>query len=429
MNFRSMFKKLFGGGKDYSDVTAAKLLNGYSNAYTPFSGNAYDDATVRSCIDTIARHFGKMRPKHVVKSDGRIVKIADDRLNYLLGSCPNPLMTTSEFLEKIIAQYFTYNNIFIYIQWDELTGDVKALYPLDFALLELLEDRQGNLYVRFSFQGGERTTLPYDDVIHIRRHYNRDEIFGDDNSKIMVDDLSTLKAVKTAIINSVKNFTALRGILKWKVVARDEDLKKAHDSFVSLYSSNNPSGLASLDNKADFQQLTTPVTTFNSQQMAYARDCIYKYFGISENIIMGKYDENEYIAFFESVLEPIAVKLAQEMTDKLFTRRERAWGNEVILESNRLNFMSVASKIKVCETLIPTGGLTINEIREIFGYAGIEGGDDRLISLNFVKASDQTLYQTGQQSESEPKQGQGTDEGGENDEEEGNPPSTAGGTG
>lgn len=48
--------------------------------------------------------------------------------------------------------------------------------------------------------------------------------------------------------------------------------------------------------------------------------------------------------------------------------------------------MSVASKIKICETLIPTGGLTINEIREIFGYAGIEGGDERLISLNFVKA-------------------------------------------
>ena len=46
--------------------------------------------------------------------------------------------------------------------------------------------------------------------------------------------------------------------------------------------------------------------------------------------------------------------------------------------------MSVASKIKVCETLIPTGGMTINEIRAIFGYAGIEGGDERLFSLNFV---------------------------------------------
>lgn len=395
LNFRSLFKKIFGKGNDVNNLTAAKLLNDYNNLYTPFDGNAYDDATVRDCIDTIARHFGKMRPKHVVRENGKIVKVADDKLNYLLGNCPNPLMTTSEFLEKVIAQYFTYNNIFIYIQYDELTGEIKALWPLNFSLLEVFEDEANALYVRFTFGNGERTTVPYEDIIHIRRHYNRDEFFGEDNSKIMLEDLSTLKAVKVAIINAVKNFSALRGILKWKGVFRPEDLKKAQDEFNKLYGKDNPSGIASIDAKADFQQLTTTVTTFNSQQMSYARDCIYKHFGINENIIMGKYTEDEYIAFFESVLEPVAVKLAQELTDKLFTKQKRARGNEIILETNRLSFMAVASKIKTCETLIPSGALTVNEIREIFGYAGIEGGDDRLISLNFVKAKDQTLYQTG----------------------------------
>lgn len=397
LNFRSLFKKIFGKKNELNNLTAAKLLNSYNNIYTPFDGNAYDDATVRDCIDTIARHFGKMKPKHVVKENGKIIKVADDKLNYLLGNCPNPLMTTSEFLEKIIAQYFTYNNIFIYIQYDNFTGEVKAIYPLNFSLLEIFEDNQNVLYVRFTFGNGERTTVPYEDIIHIRRHFNRDDFFGEDNSRIMLEDLSTLKAVKIAIINAVKNFTALRGILKWKAAVRAEDMKKANDSFVNMYASNNPSGIASLDTKADFQQLTTTVTTFNSQQMAYARDCIYKHFGISENIIMGKYTEDEYIAFFESVLEPIAIKLAQELTDKLFTKQKRSRGNEIILETNRLSFMAVASKIKTCETLIPSGALTVNEIREIFGYAGIEGGDDRLISLNFVKAKDQTLYQTGKE--------------------------------
>ena len=60
----------------------------------------------------------------------------NDRLNYLLSSYPNPMMTASEFLEKFIAQYFTYNNAFIYIQWDEFTGSIKAVYPLDFPLFE-----------------------------------------------------------------------------------------------------------------------------------------------------------------------------------------------------------------------------------------------------------------------------------------------------
>jgi len=395
LQFRSLFNKVFGKEKEYKDVTALKLLNGYTNAYTPFSGNAYDDATVRDCIDTIARHFGKMRPKHVIKDNGKIIKTVDDRLNYLLGSYPNELMTASEFLEKVIAQYYTYNNAFIYIKWDMALEKIEALYPLDFPLLEILEDRENNLYARFTFGGGERTVVPYSSIIHIRRHFNRDEIFGDDNSRIMIEDLSTLKAAKASIVNAVKSFTALRGYLRWLTTMRPEDMKKAHDDFVNTYTTNNPSGVASTDNKVEFHELSTKVTTFNSQQMNYVRDNIYKHFGLNENIIMGKYTEDEYIAFYESILEPVAIKLAQEMTDKIFTRRERGRGNEIILESNRLNFMSVASKIKVCETLIPTGGMTINEIRAIFGYAGIEGGDERLISLNFVKAKDQSLYQTG----------------------------------
>ncbi len=89
------------------------------------------------------------------------------------------------------------------------------------------------------------------------------------------------------------------------------------------------------------------------------------------------------------------MKLSQELTEKLFTKRERGWGNEVVLESNRLSYMSVASKIKVCEALTPIGCISINEVREMFGYAGVEGGDERQVSLNYIKATDQSAYQTG----------------------------------
>lgn len=57
--------------------------------------------------------------------------------------------------------------------------------------------------------------------------------------------------------------------------------------------------------------------------------------------------------------------------------------------------MSVASKIKVCEALTPIGCISINEVREMFGYAGVEGGDERQVSLNYIKATDQSAYQTG----------------------------------
>ncbi len=103
MEIRSMFNTIFGRifGSGPKDLTRAKLLDGYSNAFIPFDGEAYDTACGRNCIDTIARHVGKLHPRHIVRKNGNIVRNADSKLQYLLSTRPNPLMTASEFLEKI----------------------------------------------------------------------------------------------------------------------------------------------------------------------------------------------------------------------------------------------------------------------------------------------------------------------------------------
>ena len=41
------------------------------------------------------------------------------------------------------------------------------------------------------------------------------------------------------------------------------------------------------------------------------------------------------------------------------------------------------------------GAITINEYRELLYYEPIEDGDVRMVSLNFVKAGDQSQYQVG----------------------------------
>lgn len=214
----------------------------------------------------------------------------------------------------------------------------------------------------------------------------------------------------------MKNFGALRGIIKWAQVLRPEDEKAAWQRFVETYASGkNGSGIGSLDKKADFQQINTTVTTFDANQMQYTKETIYEHYGLNANIVKGNYKEDEYIAFYESVLEPVAVKLSQELTDKLFTEREQGWGNEVIMETNRLSYMSVASKIKVCQALTPIGCITINEVREMFGYAGVEGGDKRQVSLNYVNADDQSLYQTGKNDDSGSDDNDDDAEGGDDD--------------
>lgn len=397
MEIRNMFSRIFGKQKQPSqNLTRMRMLNGYSNEYTPFNGAAYDNATVRSCVDTIARHASKLNPRHIVKKEGKVMRVLDDRLNYLLSVQPNPLMTSAEFIEKLVNQYYTTNNLFVFVQRDA-AADIVALWPLDFSQVSLYEDSRNVIYVKFTFGIGLQTTVPYDDIIHIRRYYNRDEMFGDPEAKILQEDLTLLKAVKSSIINVVKNYGRLRGIVKFMQTLRPEDMKKHFEEFVTNFVSDvkNGSGIAPMDNTSDYKELHVDNTTFDAAQMSLARDNIYKYFGVSEKLINGTYDESEFIAFYESVIEPLAVKLSQAFTVALFTKREQGFGNEVMFETNRLNYISVASKINIAKQLLPAGILTINNARELFGYAPVPDGDERIVSLNYIKAKDQSKYQTG----------------------------------
>lgn len=399
MEIRNMFSRIFGKQKQPSqNLTQMRMLNGYSNEYTPFNGAAYDNATVRSCVDTIARHASKLNPRHIVKKEGKVMRVLDDKLNYLLSVQPNQLMTSAEFIEKIVNQYYTTNNLFVFIQRD-MKADVVALWPLDFSQVSLYEDNRNVIYVKFTFGIGLQMTVPYEDIIHIRRHYNRDEMFGDPEAKMLQEDLTLLKSVKTAIVNVVKNYGRLRGIVKFMQTLRPEDMKRHFEEFVNNFVSDvkNGSGIAPMDNTSDYKELHVDNTTFDAAQMQLARDNIYKYFGVSEKLINGTYDESEFIAFYESVIEPLAVKLSQAFTVAMFTKKEQGHGNEIMFETNRLNYISVASKINIAKQLLPAGILTINDARELFGYAPVPDGDERIVSLNYIKASDQSKYQTGKE--------------------------------
>jgi hypothetical protein len=65
------------------------------------------------------------------------------------------------------------------------------------------------------------------------------------------------------------------------------------------------------------------------------------------------------------------------------------------MEANRLQYASTDKKVAVVGALTTIGAITLNEVREIFNMGSIEGGDKRLISLNYVDADKQNQYQVG----------------------------------
>ena len=72
--------------------------------------------------------------------------------------------------------------------------------------------------------------------------------------------------------------------------------------------------------------------------------------------------------------------MSLEFSNKLFTPTEKAFGNEILFESNRLQYASNKTKIELIR--YASNILTINEQREVFNLAPIDGGDVFMIDQN-----------------------------------------------
>ena len=127
--------------------------------------------------------------------------------------------------------------------------------------------------------------------------------------------------------------------------------------------------------------------------MQAVKDKIYNYLGISEAIVNSSYNEDQWAAFYESTIEPLALQLSLEFTRKLFNDRERAFGNSVLFESGRLQFSSNATKVNLIRELMPMGLLTVNQALEILNLPSVPEGDRRIQSLNYVDADKAEEYQ------------------------------------
>ena len=60
----------------------------------------------------------------------------------------------------------------------------------------------------------------------------------------------------------------------------------------------------------------------------------------------------------------------------MFSAREAAHGNEVVLYPSDINFMSMDQKIQYMNVAVPAGAMSVNEIRKMGGFAPVDGGDD-----------------------------------------------------
>ena len=389
----SIFSRIFKPKQPQQTVPA--VLTGAVPYFTPFSGNAYESDLYRAAVDAIARHGAKLHGSHIVRTaDGR--QQGSDGLNYLLGTRPNPYMSAFDFQYKQITHYFTYNDSFGYIQRDN-SGSAAALYPLDVTGMQFVTDPTDALYCKFFFKNGKQYVLPYSDILHLRRHFNSNDLLGDPNTAIF-PALKLAQAQSDGIISGIKQGASLRGILKYNQVLAPDKLKEEKDAFVTDYLNiSNDGGVAAIDSKMDYVPLDSKPYTINAAQLTAVKSKIYEYLGVNQKIVDGTYSEQEGTAFYESVIEPLAAQMGQEYTAKIFTPIEQQAGNKIIFEGDSMDYASYQTRVSTLQASVPFGLFSVDEAREILNMRPI-GGDEgakRLQTLNVVDATKANNYQLG----------------------------------
>lgn len=382
----------------------APTLDGFTPIYSQFGNNIYASDVVQQALKCIVDEVKKLKPTHIRYKGNDPVPVKSTVQDVL--DDPNPLMTTSEFLEKITWLLLMNYNVFIvpiYRTWvDENTKEERryyeALYPISPTQVDFIEDGLGRLYVHFLFMNGFDTTIPYDDIIHIRYNYSVNQYMGGDlmgqpNNEALLTTLNLNHDLLQGVAKAMKSSYAVNGIVKYNTLMDDGKMDTALRELEAKLR-NNESGFLPIDLKADFTPLERKTALVDKPTLEFIDSKILRTWGISLPILTGDYTKEQYEAFYQKSLEPLALAMSQAFTKKLFTSREKAFGNRVELYPKDLIFMTVGQTLEMINILSPTGALFENEKRVALGLRPLpELEGQRLMSLNWIAADKAAEYQ------------------------------------
>lgn len=367
-----------------STVSAFKMVTTWGEYYYAWNGKLYQSDLVRSCIRPFSQAVGKLVAKHI-REDPKSGLQVNPRVNIaMLLRYPNPMMTAQQFQEKMATQLLLNNNAFALVIRDD-NGYPAGLYPIPCVCAEAVYDKQGTLILRFTYQNGKTNAFYYSDILHLRRDYSDDDVFGSNPAPAMAQLMECVGVIDQGIVKAIKNSGIIRWLLKFNTSLRPEDIKKNTKEFVDNYLSyeSESFGAAGTDSKVDAKQIEPKDYVPNAAITDRITNRIYSFFGTNEKIIQSRYTEDEWNAYFEAQIEPVAVQFGEALTYRLFTRKEISFGNRIVYEASNLACASMQTKLSLVQ-MVDRGALSVNEWRAVLNLPPIPGGDVYIRRLDTV---------------------------------------------
>ncbi|MEA0556070.1 phage portal protein [Lysinibacillus irui] len=398
-----MFKKMasLSGNKE---MQQARMLNGYSPIFTQFGEDIFASDVVQMCVDVIATECSKLQPKHIRIDNNGMQHIVKSSINRLFKFAPNEIMTTRDFLEKVIWLLYMNYNAFIYPMYDlkddgrgNQTREYIGFYPLNPTGVTFLQDQSNRLFIEMAFGNGDKYTLAYSDVIHLRKKFSSNDImgggtFGKPDNRALLKVLSINDSLMQGLEKGMKASMSIRGIIKINTMLETEEQKKERIRFEQNIA-DAKSGIVPIDMKSDYIPIEANPKLVDKETLDFLDQKVLRHYGVSLPILTGDFDDEQYQAFYEKTLEPLLISLGQAFSKTIFTTRELDVGNEIIFYQREMMYLSTNAKMNLLKTAGEQGLLTDNQKLALLGYPPIPGGEKRTMSLNYIDVNLANAYQ------------------------------------
>lgn len=374
---------------------AFRLLNGYSSAYTSFGGSIYESDLVRASINAIATHCGKL----MVTASGS----AKPALHNKLKHGPNEFQTWGQFLYRLATILYIHNTAFIVPILDQY-GAISGIYAVLPNRCEIVEYGEQKVpYLRYRFANGQTAAIELEYCGIMTRFQYRHDLFGENNDALL-PTMDLIHIQNKGIEESIKNSTSYKFMAKVSNFANTKDTVNERQRFSRENFAADVEGGGVLlfpNTYSDIRQIDYKPYDVDPEERKLIQENVFIYFGVNEDVLMNKAFGDAWSAFYEGVIEPFAIQFSEVLTKMLFTFREQTEGNRITATSNRLQYMSNNDKLNVTAQLTDRGIFSINEAREVFNLAPVEGGDVRTIRGEYKNADEITTQEGGTENEQE----------------------------
>lgn len=369
------------------------FLNGSGAIYSQYGDEIYNYEVVQQALHSIVTEISKAYMTHVKVVNSEEQYVYDDVQKVLEN--PNPLMTMSDYLEKITWNLLFNENAFVWPTYSN-SGKLISLTPIQPMEVEF-RDYENGMFVYMKFRNGSEGEVPYKKLIHIRRKFSVNDVmggnkFGKPDNKALLKTLKMNEVLLDNLAKALQFSMKITGVMKFKSQVNKEDQLKWLADFEKKISEYDTAILPT-DLNNDYVPINKQIQFIDQATLNFIDEKILRYWGVPLAIVKGDYTIAQFNAFYQKTLEPILIKMEQAHTKALFSGKESfGYGHKIRFYPEECVHLDTDQKLKLFDMLIDTASCYQNEVRTAFGMRPDEVFNGKIaMSSNKQNAENNTI--------------------------------------